>query len=597
MSRGKLARLFVILAMLFAGGPARRSGDVAVSAQQVTTIMPADLQPAPNRQLPTADRLAQLHKALGSAGDPHDVILEIGRIGDASSVPFLIEALAKFGTVPREGQYGAIDTRFHVLDALQAITNHDAGRNADDWRPWYETNKDKTRQQWIKEGFAEHGFPVFDPPDDVFVMALIRAADPKYQPRYLRSNALRVLKTVDTRALVRVAQISAESSDVGARRGAVSAVEANGAADAVDLLRLLAVDAEIDVAENAMRALNASLRATRAPIEPEALRQLSLGGAVLYVLNEHTVVLGRGSEVVGLDLATRKLIWSYPASDSVRTKAVRFGDRLYFVADDRVIHCISTDGKPQWAKPLTANPDLGTRGPRVVLADDHLFVPDDKSIYVVTLSGRITTFPMGEYVSRHVILGRDRVFGAIHNGPLLVLSATDAPKRVPTGLNIAALSTFGNAICVVSFGPPYVLQCLDQQTLKETWRAELPNELGAYNSLEQNAENVYVLAQGRALAFRVSSGKRLWATNEFTSGAFFRIAGTSLLTRNEHFILEWRDTSSGEVIGLWGKREKGFAHDVTLVGDDVLVEWAGDEAEGLRLLALPNVIKRRLSER
>jgi hypothetical protein len=62
--------------------------------------MPPNLQPVPDRQLPTAERLAQLHEALASAGDPHDVILEIGRIGDASSVPFLIEALAKSGQAP-----------------------------------------------------------------------------------------------------------------------------------------------------------------------------------------------------------------------------------------------------------------------------------------------------------------------------------------------------------------------------------------------------------------------------------------------------------------------------------------------------------------
>ena len=35
------------------------------------------------------------------------------------------------------------------------------------------------------------------------------------------------------------------------------------------------------------------------------------------------------------------------------------------------------------------------------------------------------------------------------------------------------------------------------------WRADLPNEVGAYNRLEQDEDNVYVLAQGRALAFNV----------------------------------------------------------------------------------------------
>jgi len=82
------------------------------------------------------------------------------------------------GTVPREGLYGAIDTRFHVLDALQEITNHDAGRNAEDWRQWCERNKDKTQEQWITEGFAEHGFPVSDPPEDAFVTALIKLRIP-----------------------------------------------------------------------------------------------------------------------------------------------------------------------------------------------------------------------------------------------------------------------------------------------------------------------------------------------------------------------------------------------------------------------------------
>ena len=179
----------------------------AAEPPRVLTFLPQDLQPTPSRSMPTGDRLALLHEALSRPGDPHDVILEIGRIGDATSIPFLIEALAKQGTVPREGQYGAIDTRFHVLDALQAITNHDAGRNAEDWRPWYETNRAKTQQQWITEGFAQHGFPVSDPPDGGFVTSLIRASDPKYQPRYLQTNALRTLRTVPSDTVVRLSLI------------------------------------------------------------------------------------------------------------------------------------------------------------------------------------------------------------------------------------------------------------------------------------------------------------------------------------------------------------------------------------------------------
>jgi hypothetical protein len=84
MSRGSRCGLFVILAMLFAVGAARHSGDVAVSAQQLPTITQVDLQPVLNNRLLTAERLTQFRKALASPGSRHDLILEIGRIGELS---------------------------------------------------------------------------------------------------------------------------------------------------------------------------------------------------------------------------------------------------------------------------------------------------------------------------------------------------------------------------------------------------------------------------------------------------------------------------------------------------------------------------------
>jgi outer membrane protein assembly factor BamB len=271
---------------------------------------------------------------------------------------------------------------------------------------------------------------------------------------------------------------------------------------------------------------------------------------------------------------------------------------LYFVSDDRVLHCISINGKPVWAKPLTSNPDLGTTGPAIVAASGRLFVPDDTSVYVATPGGQIQVYSMTEPVSRSLVQGRRRVFSAIHNGPLLVFDdPAQPPTRVSTGLKTAAVSAAGGAVCVVSFGPTYQLQCLEQDTLRELWRAELPNELGAYGRLEQDEDNVYVLAQGRALAFNVATGKRLWATDEFTSSAFLRLFGKSALTRNGHFVLEWRDSWSGEVIGLWGKRERGSARDAVAIGKNVLVEWSSGTGDGVRLLTLPNEIDQRLSRR
>ena len=62
------------------------------------------------------------------------------------------------------------------------------------------------------------------------------------------------------------------------------------------------------------------------------------------------------------------------------------------------------------------------------------------------------------------------------------------------------------------------------------------------------------------------------------------------MTRNGHFDLEWSDASSGEVIGLWGKRDGSYASDVVMAGENVLVE-----GDGLRLLRVPDAVKQRLS--
>lgn len=568
---------------------------------------PKDPQLIPDQQLSTGERLAQLHKALASAGDPHDVILRIRAIGSPASVPFLIEALAKQGTVPREGQYAAIDTRFHVLEALQEITNHDAGRNAEDWRAWYENNRDKKQEQWIKEGFIENGFPFSDPPGDDFVAALIRASDPKYRPLYLQRNALRMLGTIPPDTVVRLAKALSISKDSTSQRATIAALAEVNGTGRLDILRGLTKDSDVDVAENALRTLNEGLRSTLPTITADTVWDIRLAKAgvhVLNVLDDHTIVLGIGYGVVDktrvaeFDLLSHTITWTYPTTAAVRTNAARIGDRLYFVDDNRVVHCISVTGRPLWAKQLPSVSDLGTSGPSIIAAFGSLFVPDDKSVYVVSTDGHIRTYTTGEYFSRDLVEGRRRAFSAVNNGPLLVFDdPTQPPTRVNTGLKIAHLSAFGDVVCVVSFGPTYQLQCLNQETLRELWRADLPDETGSYNHLEQDGENIYVLAQGRTLAFNVATGSRLWATDEFTSFGFFKTFGRAALTRNSDFDLEWRDPLSGEVIGLWEKRNGDFASGVEMVGDNILVEVrdSNNRGDGLRLLKVPNALKQQFS--
>ena len=131
------------------------------------------------------------------------------------------------------------------------------------------------------------------------------------------------------------------------------------------------------------------------------------------------------------------------------------------------------------------------------------------------------------------------------------------------------------------------------------WRAELPNEVGAYQKLEQDADNVYVLAQGRALGFNVASGRRLWATNEFRSVPPFKLLRGLVLTANSGTPLEWRDPFSGEVIAPWEKENRTYASNAELVGDKVLIEVRDldDKGDGLRLVKLPDAVTKRFKVR
>ena len=65
-------------------------------------------------QQPSGDRLARLHEAVDRFGDAHDLILKIGRIGDATFVPVLIDASARLGDVQANSLQAVVCTRVHA---------------------------------------------------------------------------------------------------------------------------------------------------------------------------------------------------------------------------------------------------------------------------------------------------------------------------------------------------------------------------------------------------------------------------------------------------------------------------------------------------
>ena len=147
--------------------------------------------------LPASERRPILHEQIIKYPHSHDSYIDLIAIGDASSVPYLIRALAWEGrSEPAPGRvWGMVCTRAHVLEALSTITNQDAGPNTEDWWRWYDAHRDRTQEQWVLQGFRSIGLTLATPLDDRESRALLQVlgeAIPHVQ-RHHQTNAQRLL--------------------------------------------------------------------------------------------------------------------------------------------------------------------------------------------------------------------------------------------------------------------------------------------------------------------------------------------------------------------------------------------------------------------
>ena len=162
----------------------------------------------------------------------HDAAGMLMSIGDETSVQYLIEALEQFHHVEDDSE-GIICSQMRCLDAIRFLTSQDVGPNHGEWKTWWESNKDKTREQWVADGFRAKGLPVVTPPDGAYVRALIREMSPERIEdsgsgwiltggvfRYNTANARKALESVSRDLLQSQIDLCLKSDDSLERLGA-----------------------------------------------------------------------------------------------------------------------------------------------------------------------------------------------------------------------------------------------------------------------------------------------------------------------------------------------------------------------------------------
>lgn len=183
MKRTKVLYFFGLLALFVASfsaffwvyitGPLRKSYELMISDRD-------------------HDRLLwdALKKSINRFGWTHDDGLMVGLYGDEQFASFIITQIDdKTNTV---NDYG------HKLFALSEITNQVGIESGKEWLKWWQKNKDKNQEEWIKDGFEKVGIDLHERllSADILELLIVIGDKERFQAP-LRTNAFRWLRDSD----------------------------------------------------------------------------------------------------------------------------------------------------------------------------------------------------------------------------------------------------------------------------------------------------------------------------------------------------------------------------------------------------------------
>lgn len=195
---------------------------------------------------PPAELRSLCHRCLVSSTDLHDAFLCLARVGDETSVPYL---LWSFRSMPNIEE-GHVCTWDHGIKALSIITNHHPEKTREAWAQWYEAHKTKTMVEWWAEGFAAEGYQVSLSGGEQSIGSLLevlgrRLYHTENDKFWLEANAKRMLTRYDQQKVGQAIRGVITMGTVGQRRGAARyARDEMPEAEAQVILRELSQDAD-----------------------------------------------------------------------------------------------------------------------------------------------------------------------------------------------------------------------------------------------------------------------------------------------------------------------------------------------------------------
>lgn len=507
--------------------------------------------------------LESAHAALSKPeGNHHDAGIYLKDDGDATSVPYLVTAL-QWQEETKAGDRGMVCTKAHMLGALRGIVNQNAGRNYPEWKEWWEKNKEKSREEWIHDGFRIANLPVKLPPDHDYCVALIETANgPK---SYLKKNALGVLAEVPDDLLEAAIGQCMDSVKKSARLAAAHCIGELRPKGTESRLRGMLEDPEEEVRQMALTRLNEILRAGLVVSATDHARwRGKLGEHVTAVASgpdaSHLIVgiekarhMGLASFLACFDMVKREIEWEYACSGVVNCAPVIRGGKVYFCTDDgRVTWLDSASGKFIWANQTEGHP--GSRPTnQLVFLGEQVVVTMERSLWSFDCEdGRVLwRLDVAPLVGKLVSLPQ-AVATVTQDRRLIVVSATGEVIRErelawEPAWQTGRLCADEKALYVLAGEGPAHLAAYSPADLSVLWEKEIGDKRGSgRGGPVLIPEGVVGCGSGSLVAVRRSDGGVLWSTREEVDSPIYPVGGWMLLEANGRD-LELRRVKTGEV--------------------------------------------------
>lgn len=456
-----------------------------------------------------------------SMGD-YQIYSKIDKIGNVSSVPYLIKALKSEQN--NESLRG--DMSHHpLLDALSRITGNNPGYKYEDWENWWMANKDKTEQQWRLSAIEKEGYPAADYPGATAIASIIEAMGFKervpYGKEYLLTSAGVLLIGCSSSEVLSVIENRLKgNTSARFKRGASRALGLLGLKEGIPFLRILVISDDLSVRSIALSELN-KLHARLLSFAPaiNLAHIVDTGENIKYMSagtdknDNDNLFYATSSTVKKLDLKTGEILWSHntlgtPGSDLVISRG-----RVLFYCFDGMVYCLdSSTGHFLW-KHQTASPRQGYHCKITVLGDLAIMGAEDNLWAFDIASGRVKWIirnqPSSEKLIEH---SSDHIFLATGRGEFLKISSVGKViDTIKTGTFIQTLTADNDYVYVITQtqGKPMHLKIYSAGKLtllhddKVGWN-DLP-------SLTLNADTIIVSGQAGIRAFDRKSAQLLWS--------------------------------------------------------------------------------------